>query len=201
MTAEPQSAARPAADQKRRRMVSSLLFTILVFFVAGVAGALLLQRGLGNLEQFGYVGVFLISLLGTATIVLPMPSMAFTFAMGGALASPLLVGLIAGTGETLGELTGYLAGYSGSTVVEDRERYDRLASQMQRYGGWLILVMAAIPNPAFDLVGLIAGGLRYPVVKFLLACWPGKTLKAVLVAYAGAGMLPWLAELISRANM
>jgi uncharacterized membrane protein YdjX (TVP38/TMEM64 family) len=37
------------------------------------------------------------------------------------------------------------------------------------------------------LAGLAAGALRFPVWQFLLACWPGKTIKTVAVAYLGAG--------------
>ena len=80
-----------------------------------------------DLRGYGYLGVFLISLLGNATVILPVPSLAVVFAGGGVL-NPLLVGLVAGVGEPLGELTGYLAGYGGSAVI-DRLRHASSASR------------------------------------------------------------------------
>ena len=153
------------------------------------------RQELANLAAYGYVGVFLISLLGNATVIMPVPSLAVVFAGGGVL-NPLLVGLVAGLGEPLGELTGYMAGYGGSAVIEDRERFRRIQAWMERRGFVTILVLAAIPNPLFDLAGISAGALHYPVTKFLVACWLGKTIKALAIAGLGSGFFgaiaPWL---------
>jgi uncharacterized membrane protein YdjX (TVP38/TMEM64 family) len=65
---------------------------------------------------------------------------------------------------------------------------------MERRGFATLLVLAAVPNPLFDVAGMAAGMLRYPVGKFLLACWLGKTLKAIVIAYLGSafrGALTW----------
>ena len=134
---------------------------------------------------YGYAGVFLIGLLGNATVIFPVPSLAVVFAGGGVL-NPLLVGLVSGVGEPLGELTGYLAGYGGSAVIEDGARFKRIKAWMQRRGFLTLFVLSAIPNPVFDLAGIAAGMVRFPVGSFLLACWLGKSLKAILVAYLGS---------------
>ena len=165
-------------------------------FSLGITAAILLNADrLKDLAHFGYLGVFLIAVLGNATVILPVPSMAVTFAAGGVL-NPWIVGLVAGLGEPLGELTGYLAGYGGSAVIEDRARFEQLKGWMRRRGFLTLLVLSAIPNPLFDLAGITAGALRYPVGKFLLACWLGKTAKAIAVAFLGllsAGVVaPWL---------
>ena len=138
-----------------------------------------------ELAAVGYAGIFLVSLLGNATIILPAPSLALVFAMGSAL-PPLFVGLAAGLGEALGELTGYAAGYAGRAVIEDQKGYERLAAWMQRRGGITVFVLSLVPNPFFDLAGIVAGTLRYPVWRFLLFCWLGKTIKTTVVAWAGS---------------
>ena len=140
---------------------------------------------LARFERYGYLGVFIISLLGNATVILPAPSLAVVFSMGGVL-NPLLVGLVAGVGEALGELTGYLAGYGGRAVIEDWQMYYRLERWMQRHGSATILALSAIPNPIFDLAGIAAGALRFPLQRFLLSCWVGKTLKTTVFAFVGA---------------
>ena len=161
------------------------------------AMVLVFRRQLVALQSYGYLGVFLISVIGNATVFLPVPSLAVVFA-GGSVLNPLLVGLIAGLGEPLGELTGYLAGYGGSAIVQDRQRYERLQGWMERRGFLTLFVLSAIPNPIFDLAGITAGMLKYPVGKFLIACFLGKTIKSFGVAYLGSVSLPWLLNMIQR---
>ncbi len=60
---------------------------------------------------------------------------------------------------------------------------------MRRYGLWVIFVLALIPNPVFDVAGIICGVLRIPVWKFLLAAGAGKVLKATIIAYLGLGTM------------
>jgi membrane protein DedA with SNARE-associated domain len=52
----------------------------------------------------------------------------------------------------------------------------------------MVLVLGFIPNPLFDIAGMIAGVLRMPLYKFLLFCWVGKVLKMMMFAYGGASL-------------
>jgi uncharacterized membrane protein YdjX (TVP38/TMEM64 family) len=152
--------------------------------IAITAGIIVLRDQLLRLGGLGYLGVFLVAVLGNATVILPVPSLAITFG-GGTFLNPLLVGLVAGVGEPLGELTGYMAGYGGSAIIEDRRRFEQLKGWMERRGFLTLFVLSAIPNPLFDLAGITAGMLHFPVRNFLLACWLGKTFKALIVAFLG----------------
>jgi membrane protein DedA with SNARE-associated domain len=140
---------------------------------------------------YGYPGIFLIALLANATVLLPAPGLAVVFTMGGVF-HPLGVGLAAGTGGALGELSGYLAGFSGQGVMERNDTYRRIQPWVQKWGGWAILVLASIPNPVFDLVGVAAGALKMPLWKFLIFCWVGQLIKMTIFAYAGAASINWL---------
>ena len=166
------------------------LFRLLVLgLVLAISAAIFAFRDrFAELAAVGYGGIFLVSLLSSATIILPAPSLALVFAMGSAL-PPVLVGLAAGAGEALGELTGYAAGFGGRAVIEEQETYLRLRNWMARRGGITIFVLSVVPNPFFDLAGIAAGTLRYPVWRFLLTCWLGKTVKTTIVAWAGAQSL------------
>lgn len=151
-----------------------------------------------KLESFGYVGIFLISILANATVIIPAPGLVIVFSMG-AKFSPLLVGIAAGLGATIGELSGYLAGFSGQAVIEDQKRYDQMVGWMEKNGPLTIAILAFIPNPLFDLAGMIAGALKMPVIRFLAYVLIGKLFKMLLFAYAGAGVLnsPWLEKLLT----
>ena len=148
-----------------------------------------------QLAVYGYPGIFLISILANATLLLPAPGVAFVFAMGSVF-NPAAVALAAGAGATIGELSGYLAGFSGQTVVGRMHLYHRVHTWMQHYGAWTVLVLAAIPNPFFDLAGIAAGALKMPVWQFLIWCLLGKILKMLFFAYTGAYSIPWLVHFI-----
>ena len=169
---------------RRTRTGFLRLLALLLVIAATVAGVFWRAR-LSRFVAYGYPGIFLISLAANATVIFPAPSLALVFALGGVL-DPILVGLAAGLGEALGELTGYLAGYSGQAVIENRGIYERLHGWMRRYGLATIFFLSVFPTPFFDLAGIAAGVLRFPIGYFLLSCWLGKTLKTTGFALAGA---------------
>ena len=120
------------------------------------------------------------------------PGVAVIYAMG-AIFNPFGVALAAGTGGAVGELSGYLAGFGGQAVIERMEVYDRVRPWVEKYGGWAILVLSAIPNPFFDIAGIAAGIAKMPVRTFLVFTWVGQLIKMLLFALAGKYSIQWLA--------
>jgi uncharacterized membrane protein YdjX (TVP38/TMEM64 family) len=167
----------------------NIIRVVVLLAVIAITIVLVINRDkLQGLQAYGYPGIFLFSILANATILIPVPGVIFTSAMG-AVFNPLWVSVAAGSGAALGELSGYLAGFSGQAVVEDSKRYDQVVRWMEKYGELTTLVLAFIPNPLFDLAGLIAGLLKMPVWKFLLYCTIGKILKMMMFAYAGGWLI------------
>lgn len=162
-------------------LVGVIGFSVLLF---------LLRDKIQNLEALGYPGIFLISLFSSATIVLPIPGVAFTGAMG-MLFNPFWIAMFAGLGSAIGEFSGYLAGLSGQKVVENAQWASRIEGWMKKYGEVIILVLAFIPNPLFDMAGISAGILKMPVWRFFLWTLIGKILKQMVFAYGGASLGRW----------
>lgn len=155
------------------------------------------------LQYFGYPGIFLINLIASASIILPIPALPFVFGMaalessaGVKAFSVFWLGVAAAIGSSLGELSGYAAGFSGRAVIERSPLYDRLHAWTERYGVIVIVILAIIPNPLFDMAGIAAGTLRMPLWKFISATLFGKLIKMWLVAYAGANAIGWIARLM-----
>lgn len=134
-----------------------------------------------RLRSYGYLGAFLISLVGNAGVILAAPVLPILSAIGAVLypvtglKGPIVVGLVGGVGAGLGEMVGYLVGYSGRSVVGNNKLYLRMVGWMRRWGALAIFVLSIVPF-FFDLVGIAAGVLRFPLRKFALACWLGRTL-------------------------
>lgn len=179
-----------AASPEGKPFWQSTAFRLfLLAVVLAISGAIFVYRDrFTELAALGYGGIMAVSLLSSATIILPAPSLLLVFAMGSAL-PPVLVGLAAGAGEAMGELTGYAAGFAGRAVIEEQRTYERLKDWMERRGGITILVLSVVPNPLFDLAGIAAGTLHYPLWRFLAICWVGKSIKTTLIAFAGAWSL------------
>ena len=151
--------------------------------------------GLSNSDwwkNLGYPGVFFLSLLASGGMVFPIPSLAATCGAAGLDLNLIVVGILAGIGETLGELVGYSIGFGGQSVVQRRRIYKRARAWMVRWGIGVLLLLSIIPNPIFDFVGIAAGALRYPLKRFLIIVWAGKTLKGIIIAYTCFWIVEWI---------
>jgi len=160
----------------------AILISVLIFFN---------RDKFVNLESYGYLGIFLISVLGNATIVLPVPVILTAF-LGGGIFNPLVVGVVASLGATIGELTGYMAGISGRGLIENKGKIEKVKNWMSKHGLWTLFVLAVIPNPLFDLAGIVAGATRIPVYKYLIVVWLGKLIKFLVFSFLGAGSFSFI---------
>jgi membrane protein YqaA with SNARE-associated domain len=163
---------------------------VFVFVISLTVTLFLFQEQIKNLGAYGYPGIFVLSILANATVIIPLPGVLLTAAMA-VILNPFWVAIAAGSGAALGELSGYLAGFSGQAVVERADRQERLVNWMRKYGDITIVVLAFIPNPAFDMAGITAGALKMPVWRFLFWVWIGKLAKMMLIAYGGEAIMKW----------
>ena len=105
----------------------------------------------------------------------------------------LLLGISAGIGGALGEMTAYYIGTQGTETLEGHKSYEWFQRGMKRLGGTIILVSALVPLIPVDAAGLIAGAVRYPVVKFLIYLAIGKVLMTATLMYLSAKAFEWTA--------
>ncbi len=178
----------------RRRIFQVAIIVVLLGFTILVA-LNLDKLEVSRFRALGYPGVFLMAMVGSSTVVLPIPHLAFTFTMGAVL-NPWLAGIVAGIGDALGELTGYLAGYALEDVVDKYRLYKRLEGWMIQRGDATIFVLSLLPVPFFDLAAMAGGLTGYPLHRFMLMTWAGKTIKALVAAWAGHYGIAWMAQLL-----
>lgn len=141
---------------------------------------------IAQLQSYGYLGIFIISLLSSSIIVLPIPHVAVVFTLGGVL-NPVWVGAASGLGASVGAMTIYLTGYGGHSLLRNINNglYSRLMNWVQRRGSIAVFVMSAVFNPLFIPMTITLGMLRFRLGKFFLLCWAGQTVKSLAIAYAG----------------
>lgn len=165
------------------RALLSLLGTILLTLLL-----VALPVDVNRWGAYGYLGAFVLTLLSSATVLIPSVALGAALKFGAASAlNPLLVGLVSGIAAGIGESTGYLAGRSAAELarVQDRLIYRRIAGWVERRGTLTVFMLAAIPLPLIDFAGLAAGALGMPFWRFEAACLGGKIVRFVPVALLG----------------
>ncbi len=172
-----------------RKVVVAVGFLLLAVAVISVA---LRGSDLTSLAGLGYPGVAILMFLSSSTVLLPAPGFAGVLAAG-AVWNPLLVGIAAGLGSATGELSGYFLGAGGGALLHagQGEKWKRAHRWLERHGFLALVALAAIPNPFFDAMGLVAGSLAYPMRRFWLACLLGNTLKYVALATLASSATGW----------
>ena len=187
------------ADDPLLSRIRGLVFRwqalLLLLIAASVLGLLLIPEPTFDREYFervGYPGLFLVTLMANASIILPTPGF-IAVVVAAAVLNPLLVALIGAAGMTIGELSGYLVGRAGSTITPGKAEESRWArwaafssKLVKRWGVLGIFLLAALPNPLFDIAGIAAGAVRIGVVKFLIATFAGRLIRTSLLAYSSA---------------
>ena len=153
----------------------------------GIAAAVIyFSSDIAALGSYGYLGAFLIALLSSATILFPAPGWAVVIAMSAAL-DPVILGLVVGIGSGIGEMTGYLAGEGVRDLMSSRiKESKRMEDLVRKYDVAAIFVLPFIPNPLFDVAGVIAGSLKIAWWRYLLSCAAGRILRYILLAFLGA---------------
>lgn len=177
------------------RLQNKYIHRILTVFTAFVivSGAVLLWRGVVSVDwlaSFGYRGIFVFSLVNSVSPIAG-PSQIATFLIASKL-NPLLVGIAGGVGGSIGELSGYLFGFflrgslSRDADVKLKRFTDRRFVRISKQRSFVpLFVLAAIPNPFFDPVSAVAGSLRIAFAKYFAPVLLGRTLRHVIIAYAG----------------
>ena len=196
---------------KSRRGRIGLMVLIAVLVMVPSLGLLLLpffgvDLSEGRFATLGFTGVFVANLASTATVFIPVPGLTAAGqtlindqgAVQSTIPNVVLVGLLGGTGMALGEVTAYAAGTVGSEVAREgqlqaprlvRPLVQRIVRWidwlMARYGFLTLMILSAIPNPAFELAGITAGAVRMNFWRFMAAVLIGKNARGLFLAFLG----------------
>ena len=160
-----------------------------------------------EMAGYSYLGLFFISIIGGATVIIPVPSLAVQFTMGAVL-HPAIVGAVAGLGTGIGGTLIYLFGRSGRRLFANTEFFSqksdnfivhwtiRIIGWAKRRGSLAVFLMSAVLNPVFFPMALAIGASRFQMWRFFIMCWAGNTVKSMIIAYLGyfglGSLLRWL---------
>ncbi len=176
---------------KPRKLAYAIAVGGIVITLALAVAVVYYWQRVRALEGYGYAGAFLISIVGGATILIPVPMLAVVFALGGVMEYTWLVGFAAGLGETVGALTIYMTGYGSGAALHHyadghaHTVYNRILRLIEKRGGITLFLLSAILNPFFYPAALAAGAAHFGLRRYFWISLAGKTIKGMTVAYAG----------------
>jgi len=153
--------------------------------------------------SYGYIGVFLASFLGSASIIFPIPYLIVFYYLGAShLLNPILISIIGGIGATFGEFILYAVGYSGRKIVSERtiKNLEYFKQAIDKYGPIIIFIFAATPLPD-DIIYPILGIMKYNIMKISIACFLGKTILTGIVVYSGYFSYEYISLLLGSNNI
>jgi len=151
--------------------------------------------------QFGYLGVFIISFIGSVSVIFPMPYTIVIYLMGAVL-DPFLAAVSGGLGSALGEFSGYALGYYGRTVIsaERSKKMNYMVKVFDRYGPVAIFLFALTPLPD-DLLFIPLGVMRYAFWKAFIPALFGKMLMTFILAYSGQKSITLIKTLFAGSGL
>ncbi len=162
------------------------LFFILLFFISSLVLILpfFFKEELRQAQSFGLFGLFLINFFSSATIFLPAPGI-FSIISFADIYHPVLITFFASLGSTLGEGVGFIFGHSTREVLNIRKKHKILFHLnkfiFEKYGFIILFIIAFIPNPVVDGLGILAGMAGYPIKKFLFPVFLGRVVRNILM--------------------
>lgn len=192
------------SDGKSRKWAYALGIIGIIATILMMIAIIYYRDELNNLQHYGYIGAFIISILGGATIIIPVPMLAVVFALGSAMSSPwtaALLAISAALGELIGAITIYMTGHGAGRVLVDSKHgrvqraYEKMLGLMERRGPLTLFIVASVVNPFFYPAALAAGALRFGMKKYIIIVLAGKLIKCATVVYVGYFGLKEIIEL------
>ena len=139
-------------------------------------------------SSLGFMGLFIVNFISSAGFFVSGPAF-LTVITGGNLYSPIIVAIVASFGACLGDMIGFGFGHSGRKLTKkklDKHKTVKfLEKHFHRHGALTIFIMAIIPNPLFDAVGILAGIVNYPALRFFTIMLIGRFFRYWVLAQLG----------------
>ena len=158
----------------------------------------LLQLANSLIDQYGYPGIFIISLLASLIVFVPVPYF-IPLIFAALKLDPTLVALLSSLGATIAKIIIFRLSYYGGKLVSEqtRKRMRPFEILVSRYG-WLASFLAAATPLPDDLIYIPLGFVRYNIYKFGVSLFAGKFLLALIMAWGSRASAPFVELLIDQ---
>lgn len=159
------------------RTIIEVLFIVIIIILSMVI--YLSHDKIEQVNNISYLGLFFLCFLANSTVFLPSPSLMIA-ASCALIMNPWLVALFAALGSTLGEFIGYVFGSITKDLSPKFKNFlDKVTNKIHNQS-LLVFIVAVLPLPLFDIVGIYSGGTKMNLIKFSVPCFIGKFIKLLV---------------------
>lgn len=185
-TMRQEAPLRRQTSAPRQHKLARVLGVLALALLLNVAVIAMPDHWFDGWGGYGYLGVFLVTLLANASVFIPVPypgvvaKLAANLNVAGA-------SLLGAAGSVLGETTAFFVGRAGKGVVEKTRFYMWLQRQLRSpvRAFTVLFLLSAPPNPFFDIAGLTAGSLGVSFPIFVVAVFLGRVVRMAILAALG----------------
>lgn len=172
---------------QKNKLLSYAIALILSIILIGLT--FVFHDKLVGLKSLGLLGIFLINFFSTVALFLPNFS-AVSVVAGGNLYNPILVAIVATLGGVLGDVSSFVIGRSGTELLASKEGklFNKFSTLFLKYGFIIVFLLALVPNPIFDAIGIFAGATRYSFKKYFIAMLLGRIIRNLGLAFLGKSL-------------
>jgi membrane protein DedA with SNARE-associated domain len=189
-----EATAVPEKTKSKRSTRAALALTIggVILTIAMFVLIIVFEDQVKEMQRWGYLGAFIISILGGATIIIPVPMLAVVAALASAMATPwevALLGFSAAAGEMIGAMIIYYTGNGAGKAISQNKQgklqkaYEKMLGIIERKGAWALFLVTFIVNPFFYPAAFACGALKFDLKKFLVIVVIGKLIKSMTIVY------------------
>ncbi len=195
-------------EKKKGRMAKyggliALSLIVVVFVLLALAninlGQWFADVALGYYNSFGemgiYLGIFILTLVGNATVIFPVPYTVVIIVISAVLSPvapwyfPLVVGLYAGAGASVGETSAWFVGRGARewAKFKESEKVARMKRWVDKGLAPLMIFIFAVTPLADDPFLMVLGFIGYALWRAIMWCFLGKWLMCFIVS----GLTMW----------
>ncbi|MEM2242579.1 MAG: VTT domain-containing protein [Candidatus Bathyarchaeia archaeon] len=145
-------------------------------------------------KEYGFVGIFLATIL--AGTVVPLGSPALVVAAASFGLNPILLAITAAIGFTVGMTINYFLAYRlGRPFISKKlgvEELETVTALWNRWGWILYVVFGVIPVLPVEFLALVCGLLKTRIQTFLILSFTPRLAVFILLAYFGEALGGWI---------
>jgi membrane protein YqaA with SNARE-associated domain len=170
------------------------LMAIFTLKVLNLGNAQIFQDAKAFVNDYGYVGVFLATIL--AGTIVPLGSPAFVVAAASLGMHPVFLALIATAGFTIGMTINYGLAYRlGRPYVIGKvgvEKLEEIKSLWSRWGWIIYTIFGLVPFLPVELLALFCGLLKTRFATFLFLSFTPRLFVFAVLAHFGEHIGGWI---------
>jgi len=141
-----------------------------------------------QLADMGYIGIFILSAIGTSSIFFNAVYYSIIYGMGATPIYNIKILIVSSSlGASLGNFVNYFIGYGAQKLIVKTKyfKYFEFAQKWFKKSAFFTIVFFVLTPLPDDIIGIVAGSTHYEKKKFYLACLVGKLIQTSMIIYTG----------------